>query len=75
MFKILIFVILENICVQKLSCRAIATKKALLRGLKLLALGLFLQGGFFHGIKELTFGVDIAKMRWMGILQVCMLYH
>ncbi|XP_050373270.1 uncharacterized protein LOC126790935 [Argentina anserina] len=54
---------------KRLSCRAIATKKALLRGFKLLALGMFLQGGFFHGIKELIFGVDIAKMRWMGILQ------
>lgn len=58
-----------SLAYKKLSCRVIATKKALLRGLKLLALGLFLQGGFFHGIKELTFGVDIAKMRWMGILQ------
>lgn len=28
-------------------------------------------GGYFHGIKDLTFGVDIEQMRWMGILQVC----
>ncbi|BBG93771.1 Protein of unknown function D [Prunus dulcis] len=27
------------------------------------------NGGYFHGIKDLTFGVDIEQMRWMGILQ------
>lgn len=27
-------------------------------------------GGFIHGIKDLTYGVDIEYMRWMGILQV-----
>ncbi|KAB2625064.1 heparan-alpha-glucosaminide N-acetyltransferase-like [Pyrus ussuriensis x Pyrus communis] len=54
---------------KKPSCGADATKKAVLRTLKLLALGLFLQGGFFHRVKDLTFGVDITKMRWMGILQ------
>jgi len=54
---------------KKLSCRAVATRKAILRALKLLALGLFLQGGFIHGIKDLTYGVDIEYMRWMGILQ------
>ncbi|KAG6712270.1 hypothetical protein I3842_05G095300 [Carya illinoinensis] len=32
-------------------------------------LGLFLQGGFFHGLNDLTYGVDIEHMRWMGILQ------
>ncbi|GLU06652.1 hypothetical protein SLE2022_236610 [Rubroshorea leprosula] len=54
---------------KKLSCRVSATRKALLRALKLLIFGLFLQGGFFHGVNNLTFGVDIEQMRWMGILQ------
>ncbi|KAG2706330.1 hypothetical protein I3760_05G099200 [Carya illinoinensis] len=54
---------------KKLSCRAVATRKAILRALKLLMLGLFLQGGFFHGLNDLTYGVDIEHMRWMGILQ------
>ncbi|PUZ75888.1 hypothetical protein GQ55_1G245800 [Panicum hallii var. hallii] len=46
-----------------------ATKKAVLRALKLYCLGLVLQGGFFHGVHSLTFGVDLAKIRLMGILQ------
>ncbi|XP_021900262.1 heparan-alpha-glucosaminide N-acetyltransferase isoform X3 [Carica papaya] len=54
---------------KKVSCRSTATRKAILRALKLLLLGLFLQGGFFHGIKNLTYGVDIEKMRWLGVLQ------
>ncbi|KAF3430878.1 hypothetical protein FNV43_RR25608 [Rhamnella rubrinervis] len=54
---------------KKLSCRTVATRKAMLRALKLLLLGLFLQGGFFHGLKDLTYGVDIEQMRWTGILQ------
>lgn len=58
---------------KKLSCRVAATRKAIFRMLKLLIVGLFLQGGFLHGVNSLTFGVDIEKMRWMGILQVCFL--
>lgn len=27
-------------------------------------------GGYFHGVNSLTFGVDIDKVRWLGILQV-----
>lgn len=27
-------------------------------------------GGFIHGINDLTYGVDIKQIRWMGILQV-----
>jgi hypothetical protein len=79
-----------------------ATKKAVLRALKLFCLGLVLQGmtkaamflqltkgtlvemkmrfdaflllhyagGFFHGVRSLTFGVDLQEIRLMGILQV-----
>ncbi|KAF5746341.1 Heparan-alpha-glucosaminide N-acetyltransferase [Tripterygium wilfordii] len=54
---------------KKLSCRTSATKKATLRALKLLLVGIVLQGGFFHGINNLTYGVDIRLMRLMGVLQ------
>ncbi|KAG6597723.1 Heparan-alpha-glucosaminide N-acetyltransferase, partial [Cucurbita argyrosperma subsp. sororia] len=54
---------------KKIPSRGIATQKAVLRTLKLLVLGLFLQGGFFHGLNTLTYGVDIQQIRWMGILQ------
>ncbi|XP_058092794.1 uncharacterized protein LOC131239211 isoform X2 [Magnolia sinica] len=54
---------------KKLSSRGVATRKAVLRALKLLILGLFLQGGYFHGLNNLTYGVDLEKIRWMGILQ------
>ncbi|XP_072980488.1 uncharacterized protein [Typha angustifolia] len=49
--------------------RIAATKKATLRAVKLFVLGLVLQGGFFHGIHNLTYGVDISSIRLMGVLQ------
>lgn len=55
---------------QKVPHRGVATKNALLRASKLLLMGLVLQGGFFHGLNHLTYGVDLQHMRWMGILQV-----
>ncbi|KAH0869963.1 hypothetical protein HID58_076985, partial [Brassica napus] len=54
---------------KNLSCKYAATRKALLRSFKLLSLGLFLQGGFIHGLNSLTYGIDIEKIRVMGILQ------
>lgn len=54
---------------KKVPNRVVATRKAILRALKLCLLGLVLQGGYFHGIHNLTYGVDIAYIRWMGILQ------
>ncbi|AED95587.1 heparan-alpha-glucosaminide N-acetyltransferase-like protein (DUF1624) [Arabidopsis thaliana] len=54
---------------KNLSCRFVATRKALIRSLKLLLLGLFLQGGFIHGLNNLTYGIDVEKIRLMGILQ------
>ncbi|XP_059656516.1 uncharacterized protein LOC132303316 [Cornus florida] len=54
---------------KNLTSRVIATRKAIFRTLKLLLLGLFLQGGFFHGLNSLTYGVDIEHFRWTGILQ------
>ncbi|KAF8650843.1 hypothetical protein HU200_063751 [Digitaria exilis] len=49
--------------------KAVATKKAAIRASKLFLLGLLLQGGFFHSIHDLTYGVDIRNMRLMGVLQ------
>lgn len=54
---------------KKMSSKVVASRKAVLRALKLLMLGLFLQGGFLHGINYLTYGVNVEQMRWMGILQ------
>ncbi|KAH9658248.1 DUF1624 domain-containing protein [Citrus sinensis] len=52
-------------------CKVVATRKAIPRALNLFLLGIFLQGGFFHGINNLKYGVDIAQIRWMGVLQGC----
>ncbi|MCD7459371.1 hypothetical protein HAX54_040730 [Datura stramonium] len=46
-----------------------ATLKVVIRTLKLFILGIFLQGGYLHGVTGLTYGVDIERLRWMGILQ------
>ncbi|KAJ0973482.1 hypothetical protein J5N97_021441 [Dioscorea zingiberensis] len=54
---------------KKVSNPVVATRKAILRALKLFIVGLVLQGGYFHGIRNLTYGVDIANIRWMGVLQ------
>ncbi|RZC81125.1 hypothetical protein C5167_043711 [Papaver somniferum] len=54
---------------KKLPCRVDATKKAVLRALKLFVIGILLQGGYLHGINSLTFGVDIQKIRLLGTLQ------
>lgn len=27
-------------------------------------------GGYFHGRDDLTYGVDVNQIRWMGVLQV-----
>ncbi|KAL5203619.1 hypothetical protein ABZP36_008490 [Zizania latifolia] len=49
--------------------KVLATKKAILRAVKLFLVGLMLQGGFFHSLHDLTYGVDIRKIRLMGVLQ------
>ncbi|KAL1067694.1 hypothetical protein V6Z11_D12G147300, partial [Gossypium hirsutum] len=49
--------------------KSLATKKVVLRTVKLFLLGLFLQGGYFHGRNNLAYGVDVAKIRWLGVLQ------
>ncbi|XP_061960851.1 uncharacterized protein LOC133681743 isoform X3 [Populus nigra] len=54
---------------KKVSSKPMATKKVILRTIKLFLLGLLLQGGYFHGRHDLTYGVDVGKIRWMGVLQ------
>ncbi|PIN19149.1 heparan-alpha-glucosaminide N-acetyltransferase [Handroanthus impetiginosus] len=54
---------------KKVSDRVEATWKVLLRALKLFLLGVLLQGGYFHGVNSLTYGVDVGKIRLLGILQ------
>ncbi|XP_057436679.1 uncharacterized protein LOC130729070 [Lotus japonicus] len=49
--------------------RTQVTWKALVKAAKLFILGIALQGGYFHGITSLTYGVDIETIRWLGILQ------
>ncbi|KZV41123.1 hypothetical protein F511_09319, partial [Dorcoceras hygrometricum] len=54
---------------KKVANRVEATWKVLLKALKLILLGVLLQGGYFHGATSLSYGVDIEKLRFPGILQ------
>ncbi|RWR94252.1 heparan-alpha-glucosaminide N-acetyltransferase-like protein isoform X2 [Cinnamomum micranthum f. kanehirae] len=54
---------------KKVPNKTTATKKVIVRTIKLFLLGLVLQGGYFHGRNDLTYGVDIDKIRWLGVLQ------
>ncbi|XP_073009907.1 uncharacterized protein [Typha latifolia] len=54
---------------KKTSNKATATKKVIVRTIKLFVLGLILQGGYFHGLNKLTYGVDLDRIRWLGVLQ------
>ncbi|XP_031127259.1 heparan-alpha-glucosaminide N-acetyltransferase-like [Ipomoea triloba] len=54
---------------KNVSNRLEASRKVVLKGLKLFVLGIFLQGGYLHGITSLTYGVSIERIRWLGILQ------
>ncbi|XP_011087428.1 heparan-alpha-glucosaminide N-acetyltransferase isoform X2 [Sesamum indicum] len=55
---------------KRIQDRITAISKVILRTLKLLFWGLLLQGGFSHAPDKLTYGVDMKKIRWCGILQV-----
>ncbi|PQP95962.1 heparan-alpha-glucosaminide N-acetyltransferase [Prunus yedoensis var. nudiflora] len=46
-----------------------AIKKIILRTLKLMFWGIILQGGYSHAPDDLSYGVDMKKIRWFGILQ------
>ncbi|KAG6604943.1 Heparan-alpha-glucosaminide N-acetyltransferase, partial [Cucurbita argyrosperma subsp. sororia] len=54
---------------KEVKCKVTATRNAASRGLYLFLLGVLLQGGYFHGITSLTYGVDMQRIRWLGILQ------
>ncbi|GAA0175787.1 hypothetical protein Leryth_004410 [Lithospermum erythrorhizon] len=54
---------------KKVPDRKEASLNVALRALKLFVLGILLQGGYFHGITSMTYGVDIGRIRWLGILQ------
>ncbi|KAG0529320.1 hypothetical protein BDA96_05G088500 [Sorghum bicolor] len=46
-----------------------AVKRITIRTLKMLFWGVLLQGGYSHAPDDLSYGVDMKKIRWMGILQ------
>ncbi|XP_075491021.1 uncharacterized protein LOC142529378 [Primulina tabacum] len=54
---------------KKVTNRIAATKKVIIRTVWLFLLGVILQGGYFHGRSHLTYGVDLEKIRMMGVLQ------
>ncbi|CAI0446680.1 unnamed protein product [Linum tenue] len=54
---------------KKAPNRPEATWKAVGRAAKLFLLGILLQGGFLHGLNSLTYGVDLERIRLLGILQ------
>ncbi|PWA43521.1 hypothetical protein CTI12_AA537590 [Artemisia annua] len=54
---------------RKTENRFEATWKAIVRAAKLFLLGVFLQGGYLHGLTSLTYGVDVETIRLLGILQ------
>ncbi|CAH9106867.1 unnamed protein product [Cuscuta epithymum] len=58
-----------SIAYKNVSNRLEASRKVVLKAFKLFLLGIFLQGGFLHGITSLTYGVDVERIRWLGILQ------
>ncbi|XP_008811061.2 heparan-alpha-glucosaminide N-acetyltransferase-like [Phoenix dactylifera] len=68
-FFLFIVGVAMGLAYKRVSDGVATAKKAVLRALKLFILGLVLQGGYFHGIHNLTFGVDITSIRWMGVLQ------
>ncbi|CAH9073823.1 unnamed protein product [Cuscuta epithymum] len=54
---------------KRIPKKIMAIKKVILRTLKLVFWGLLLQGGYSHAPDKLTYGVDLKKIRWCGILQ------
>uniref|UniRef100_A0A0D3G3F3 Heparan-alpha-glucosaminide N-acetyltransferase catalytic domain-containing protein n=2 Tax=Oryza TaxID=4527 RepID=A0A0D3G3F3_9ORYZ len=54
---------------KKTPNKTVATKKAAIRAIKLFILGVILQGGYIHGRHNLTYGIDLDHIRWLGVLQ------
>ncbi|KAJ8572857.1 hypothetical protein K7X08_009368 [Anisodus acutangulus] len=57
------------LALKKTPEKLVAIRKVILRTLKLLFWGLLLQGGYFHDLDKLKYGVDMNRIRWCGILQ------
>lgn len=57
------------LALKRIPNHQLAIRKVVLRTLKLLFFGLLLQGGFSHAPDILTYGVDMQRIRWCGILQ------
>ncbi|KAG0460314.1 hypothetical protein HPP92_023442 [Vanilla planifolia] len=46
-----------------------SVRKIVFRTIKLLFWGILLQGGYSHAPDDLSYGVDMKRIRWCGILQ------
>nr|GMD45401.1 heparan-alpha-glucosaminide N-acetyltransferase isoform X1 [Ipomoea batatas] len=57
------------LALKRIPEKLVAIRKVILRTLKLLFWGLLLQGGYSHAPDKLTYGVDMKRIRWCGILQ------
>ncbi|KAG0588984.1 hypothetical protein KC19_2G282700 [Ceratodon purpureus] len=54
---------------NRTSNKKVASQKAVDRTMKLIIVGLVVQGGYFHGLHDLSYGVDLDRLRWCGVLQ------
>ncbi|KAF9621436.1 hypothetical protein IFM89_021475 [Coptis chinensis] len=54
---------------KRIPNRLLSIKRVIIRTIKLILWGLILQGGYSHAPDELTYGVDMKRIRWCGILQ------
>ncbi|PKA62395.1 heparan-alpha-glucosaminide N-acetyltransferase [Apostasia shenzhenica] len=68
-FFLFIVGVAVSLALKRVSKVSYAIKKIILRTLKLLFWGLLLQGGYSHAPSDLSYGVDMKKIRWCGILQ------
>ncbi|CDP17187.1 unnamed protein product [Coffea canephora] len=57
------------LALKRIPKRLMAIRKVIWRTIKLLFWGLLLQGGYSHAPDKLTYGVDMKRIRWCGILQ------
>ncbi|XP_042428405.1 heparan-alpha-glucosaminide N-acetyltransferase-like [Zingiber officinale] len=57
------------LALKRISQVPVAIRKIIIRTLKLLFWGIILQGGYSHAPDDLSYGVDMKKIRWFGILQ------
>lgn len=55
----------ENL-MNKRTCFVVASSD----GFRFPDFGLVLAGGYFHGLHNTSYGVDLERIRWCGVLQV-----